>query len=99
MHGATGCPADLIAAGDTWLSQNVPTILNSAAYRNNAALFITWDESEGGDVPIGMIVLTPKAKGHAYSNTIPYTHSPTLRPIQELLVLPPLPDTPANPTN
>jgi hypothetical protein len=89
MHGATGCPADLIAAGDTWLSQTVPVILNSAAYRNGGALFITWDESEGGDLPIGMIVLSPKAKGNGYSNSIAYTHSSTLRTMQEIFAVQP----------
>ncbi|TME44620.1 MAG: hypothetical protein E6I60_16545, partial [Chloroflexi bacterium] len=33
-----------IATGDSWLSQHVPAILNSAAYRNGGVLFITWDE-------------------------------------------------------
>jgi hypothetical protein len=90
MHGATGCPSNLIAAGDTWLSRNVPAILNSAAYRNGGALFITWDESEGGDVPIGMIVLSPKAKGNGYSNNIAYTHGSTLRTMQEIFAVQPL---------
>jgi hypothetical protein len=90
MHGASGCPADLIAAGDTWLSQNVPAILGSSAFQNNGALFITWDESEGGDVPIGMIVLSPKAKGGGYSNSIAYTHSSTLRTMEEIFGVQPL---------
>src|SRR5207249_223054 len=33
-----------IATGDTWLRNQVPAILNSAAFRNGGALFITWDE-------------------------------------------------------
>jgi hypothetical protein len=62
----------------------VPVILNSAAYRNNGLLIITWDESEGGDFPIGLIVLSPKAKGNGYTNTIAYSHSSTLRTLQEI---------------
>jgi len=31
-----------------------------------------------------MIVLSPYAKGHGYANTIPYTHSSTLRTIQRI---------------
>jgi phosphatidylinositol-3-phosphatase len=33
-----------VSTGDTWLSNNVPQILNSAAFKNGGALFITWDE-------------------------------------------------------
>src|SRR2546429_7691084 len=33
-----------IATGDNWLRQQVPAILNSAAFRNGGVLFITWDE-------------------------------------------------------
>ncbi len=63
MHDSVGCAtSDSIKNGDTWLSQNVPTILGSAAYKNNGALFITWDEGEGrSDGPIGMIALSPFA--------------------------------------
>lgn len=61
MHNATGCAtSDQVANGDTWLSTEVPKILASQAYQNNGVLLITWDESEGGDFPIGMIVLSPK---------------------------------------
>jgi phospholipase C len=89
MHGATGCPSDLIAAGDTWLSTYVPMIQASKAYADGGAIFVTWDESEGGDFPIGMIVLSPLAKkGHA--NSIAYTHSSTLRTMQEIFGVTPL---------
>jgi phospholipase C len=38
-----------VADGDNWLARNLPTILNSSAYRHHgAAVFITWDEGEGG---------------------------------------------------
>jgi len=39
-------------------------------------LFITWDEGEyGSDGPIGMILLSPLARGGGYTNSIRYTHS------------------------
>ena len=38
----------------------------------------------GGDGPIGLIVLSRDAKGGGYSNTIHYTHSSTLRTVQEI---------------
>lgn len=77
-----------IATGDTWLSQEIPKILNSQAYKNNGIIFITWDEGLNGDGPIGMIVLSPLAKP-GYSNTIHYTHSSTLKTIQEIFGLSP----------
>jgi len=86
MHGNTGCLTGnaLITAGDTWLSNTVATIVSSQAYSNNGAIFITWDEGEGEDGPIGMIVLSPLAKGGGYSNSIHYTHSSTLLTMQEI---------------
>jgi hypothetical protein len=99
MHGGTGCPTNLIGAGDTWLSQNVPTIMASAAYRNGGALFITWDESAGSNVPIGMIVLSPKAKGGGYTNNILYSHSSTLRTMEEIFGVQPFLGDAANATD
>jgi phosphatidylinositol-3-phosphatase len=91
MHNSTGCATtDSVKNGDTWLSNNLPTILNSAAYKNGGAVFITWDEGEGGDGPIGMIVLSPDAKGNGYNNAIHYTHSSTLRTIEEIFGVSPL---------
>jgi hypothetical protein len=89
MHGATGCPSNLITAGDTWLSTTIPMIQNSAQYRNNGAIFVTWDESEGGDFPIGMLVLSPKGKGGGYHNSIAYSHSSTLRTMEEIFQVQP----------
>jgi len=85
MHDSCSPTHNGIKQGDTWLSHEVPTILNSQAYKNGGALFITWDEGEhGSDGPIGMIVLSPYAKGNGYSNTIHYSHSSTLRTMQEI---------------
>jgi phospholipase C len=88
MHD--NCSGNPVAHGDTWLSQNVPAILASTAYQNGGALFITWDEAAKGDGPIGMIVLSPFAKGNGYSNTIPYDHGSTLRTIEEIFSAKPL---------
>ncbi len=105
MHNT--CPPlnDSVLQGDTWLSQNIPVILNSQAYQNGGIVFITWDEGEGllesetNDGPIGLILLSPNAKGHGYSNTIRYTHSSTLRTIQEIFGVTPLLGDAANATN
>jgi hypothetical protein len=78
------------AAGDYWLSHEVPKILASEAFRDNGALFITWDEGTGfADGPFGMIVLSPLAKGNGYASQIRYTHSSTLRTMQTIFGLHP----------
>jgi phospholipase C len=82
MHDS--CGGNAIAHGDTWLKNHVPAILNSTAYRTGGVLIITWDEANKGDGPIPMIVLSPFAKGNHYNNGIYYTHSSTLRTLQEI---------------
>jgi phosphatidylinositol-3-phosphatase len=84
MHDTCSPLNDPVQQGDTWLAQHIPTILNSQAYQNHGIIFITWDEGEGGDGPIGLIVLSNNAKGGGYTNTIHYTHSSTLRTLEEI---------------
>ena len=84
------CAHNGVVQGDTWLARNVPAILNSQAYKDGGALFITWDEGVHGDGPIGMIVLSPFAKGGGYSNNVAYSHGSTLRTIQEIFGVTPL---------
>src|SRR3989454_1071317 len=84
MHNTCAPLNDRILQGDIWLSTEVPKILASQAYLNNGALFVLWDEGDAADGPIGMIVLSPKAKGAGYANTIPYNHSATLRTVEEI---------------
>jgi hypothetical protein len=90
MHDSCSPTNDAIKQGDSWLQRNLPAILSSQAYKNGGAVFITWDEGEGSDGPIGMIVLSPAAKGHGYHNAIHYTHSSTLRTLEEIYRLSPL---------
>jgi len=90
MHGGPDCPRDVVGAGDAWLSQWVPRILASKAWKRGGALFITWDEGEGSsDGPIGMIVLSPFARKGFASNTR-WTHSSLLRTVQEIFGVGPL---------
>ena len=46
-------------------------------------MFIVWDEGST-DGPIGLIALSPLAKGQGYSNRKHYTHSSLLRTLQEI---------------
>ncbi|MBS1723036.1 MAG: phosphoesterase [Armatimonadetes bacterium] len=76
-----------VAQGDNFLSIVVPMIMNSDAYRNNGVIVIWTDETEGGDDAsrtLMEIVISPLAKGNAYTNTLKYTHSSDLRTWQEV---------------
>ena len=87
MHNSSGCAtADRIRNGDDWLARTVPGIVASPAYQNNGAIFITWDEGTGSGLngPIGLILLSPLAKGGGYAGTNHYTHASTLRTMQEI---------------
>ena len=90
--------------GDTWLKQNVPLITESREYKEGGALFIIWDEAEDtdqfSDGPIGFSCFSPFAKGGgktAYSNSIHYDHSSTLKTLQEIFNVGPLLGAAADP--
>jgi hypothetical protein len=79
-----------VAQGDNFLSQLVPQIMASQAYKNNGAIVIWWDESEGGDsssYTIPEIVLSPLAVGNAYASNVPMSHSSDIRTMEELFGL------------
>jgi len=97
MHDSCSPVKDAVRQGDNWLSSEIPKIMNSPAYQSGGAIFVTWDEGEGGDGPIGMIVISPFAKGGGYSNTTHYTHSSTLRSFEEIFGVPLLRDAANNP--
>jgi phosphatidylinositol-3-phosphatase len=84
MHDPCPPLTNQIKQGDTWLANEVPKILNSQAFRNNGALFITWDESYDVDTRIGTLLLSPLARGGGYTNYVYYTHSSMLRTLQEI---------------
>lgn len=84
--GHDDCPPgyDRIRQGDDWLAVEIPKITNSLAYKNNGAIFIVWDEGLGSYGPIGMIVLSPLARGGGYFNNLNYTHSSFVRTMQDI---------------
>lgn len=99
MHDSCAPTNNAVKQGDNWLAQNVPAILQSAAYQNNGLLIITWDEAGTGDGPIGIIVLSPLAKGGGYNNSVHYTHSSTLRTLQKIFGVGPMLGDAANATD
>jgi acid phosphatase len=84
-----------VATGDAWLAQQVPTILNSAAWLNGGVLFITWDEGStsagcctdatGGQV--AMVVISSLGKAGLRSS-VQETHYSLLRTIEDSWRLP-----------
>jgi hypothetical protein len=95
--GLTGDAAK-IRQGDDFLSQIIPAIMASEAYKDHGAIIIWFDEAEGdgvaGDNPddfnhtIGEIVISPRAHenvdGLPYASPVNYTHSSDLRTMQEI---------------
>jgi hypothetical protein len=82
-----GTDQESIAIGDNFLSQIVPKIMASQAYKNNGVLVIWFDETENGNstsFTIPEIVISPLARGNAYNSTLAYTHSSDLKSLQEL---------------
>ena len=94
MHNGT------VADGDNWLSANLPTILNSPEYTSGStAVFITWDEGEGGtsnqcatnttDVGchVATLVISPSTPAGTQSATL-FNHYSLLGTAEQLLGLP-----------
>ena len=96
MHNGT------TADGNKWLANNLPAILNSPQYKNGStAIFITWDEGEGGhyapgescatntsDVSchVATLVISPSTKAGTKSGTL-YNHYSLLATAEQLLGL------------
>lgn len=98
LGGKCNAASDNVKLGDTFLSTAVPAIMASKAYKDNGALFIIWDEGDevnplqpASDGPVGMIVLSPLAKTNFSSPTV-FTHSSTLRTVEEIFGVPLLRD-------
>jgi hypothetical protein len=76
-----------VAQGDNFLSMIIPQIMASNAYKNNGAIVVWFDETEGGDTSaytLAEIVISPLAKGNAFDSTLTYNHSSDLKSLQEL---------------
>ena len=104
MHDGT------IADGNKWLAANLPTILNSPEYTSGStAVFITWDEGEGGTATkcatnktdvgchVATIVISPSTKPGTRSATL-FNHYSLLGTAEQLLGLPALGRAAAFPT-
>jgi hypothetical protein len=95
-HDACAPYFDNIQQSDLWLSTEIPMITNSLAYQSNGAIFITWDENNNDSQPVGLLMISPLAKGGGYVSTNHYTHSSTVRTMQEIFGVKPLLNDAAN---
>jgi len=80
------CP---VASGDAFLSQLIPTIVDTPQYRaGTTAVFLTWDEADGGvNNQIATIVVAPSVRPGAQVAD-PLNHYSMLRATEEMLGLP-----------
>ena len=93
FQGQRGDSAN-VRQGDYFLSQIVPAIMASKAYKNHGVIIIWWDETESvaGENPndaahtLGEIIISPLAHanvaGVPYASAVNYTHSSDLRTMQ-----------------
>ncbi len=95
--GLTGDAAN-IRQGDDFLSQIIPVIMASRAYKDHGAIILWWDESESDGVAgdnaddfnhaVGEIVISSRAhknvNGLPYASPVTFTHSSDLRTMQEV---------------
>jgi phospholipase C len=104
MHDGT------VADGDTWLSNNLPVIFNSSEYQSgNTAVFVTWDEGEGGSsndcatnttdigCHVATLVISPSTVAGTTSPVL-FNHYSLLRTAEDLLRLPALGLAGSNPS-
>ena len=86
------CP---VSSGDTWLKTWLPTILQSPAWKDNGALFITFDEGTGtagccenaAGGRIATLVISPLGRT-GFTSDVAYTHYSLLRTIEAAWKLP-----------
>ncbi len=79
-----------IAEGDNCLSIIVPKIMASPAYQDHGAIFIWMDETVSTDdtnTTLPFILISPLAKGNAYASHVVYSHSSTLKMMDEIFGL------------
>jgi hypothetical protein len=92
QHGTIGCKpkAVKLAAGDAFLEETVPAIINAPAFTDRSVLFITWDNSHGKEACCGawrgggripLIAVTKQAR--VVRGTTPSDHYSLLATIED----------------
>ena len=93
MHDPFPAGAQNYANGDKWLSQQIPPILASAAYKKGGLVVIVWDEDDlsgvlAPDDPIPLFVLSPLAKQDGFVSMVHADHYALLATIEDALGVP-----------
>jgi len=73
-------------ASDAWLSQTVPIILGTQAWKDGGLLLITWDESEDSANHVLTLVIQPGTLIHTSDRS--YDHYSLLASVENRLALP-----------
>jgi hypothetical protein len=88
-----GTDQQAIAQGDNFLSQIVPQLMATDAYKNNGVILIWTDETEGGgsvddlNHRLAEIVISPLARGNAFASSVEMNHSSDIRTMEEIFQL------------
>ena len=80
-----------VRTGDTWLAENIPTILSSPAFtKQKSLLIITWDEGEkSSNNRVPTLFISNSVKKHFITHAS-YSHYSLLHTIESMWGLPPL---------
>ena len=73
-----------VSAGDQWLSQVVPQITSSQAWKSNGVLFVTWDEDDGSAGNRVLTLVIAPGVSHKTSSRM-YSHYSLLATVEDLL--------------
>ena len=74
-----------IQNGDNWAKSFIPQLLNSPTYQSgNTAILITWDEGNGSNYYVPLIVITPSTQVRGVSS-VAYNHYSVLKGIQQMV--------------
>src|SRR5712692_2988456 len=79
-----------VAAGDRWLAENIPPLLNAPAFSQRPSLLaIVWDEDDGSAANrVPLILAGPRMK-RGFVSHLPANHYSLLRTIEAMWGLPP----------
>ncbi len=95
MHNNCGTLSTCVTAGDTWMKNNLPKLLNSTAFtKEKSLLIITWDEDKdwtpANPIPTILVGSPGLMKaGGSTSNTY-YNHYNVTRTVEDALGLTPM---------
>jgi hypothetical protein len=74
-----------IQNGDNWAKSFIPQLLSSAQYQSgNTAIIITWDEGNGSNYYVPLIVITPSTQAGGVSS-VAYNHYSVLKGVQQMV--------------